>query len=295
MRERIRNHVRHGYRWYLLGALGILLVAALSGAVAGLFAARFADRPDERRASEPAGMETGSSASATAEDQPAARYIEVVESCAPDYEDLCINVRSGPGLAYPAVAQLRRGVVLKVGGVYRDEGGRTWYRIVFDEWIRYPDRISKDWYVASDFVRPFEDESAGELQKGAALQTDKRIVIDRSAQRLFAYEGDELFMNTAISTGLDLTPTPRGTFRIYRKTPTRYMQGPLPGVSDQYYDLPGVPWNLYFTNEGGAIHGAFWHINFGKPWSHGCVNLPPEKARTLYYWADLGTPVVVRD
>lgn len=292
----MHTYMRHSYRWYLFGALSILLATALSGAAAGLFAARYAERPSERRAAETTQSGTKMSALADVpEEKPAARYIEVVESCAPDYEDLCVNVRSGPGLAYPAVAQLRRGVVLKVGGVYREESGRIWYAIVFDEWVRYPDRISKEWYVASDYVRPFEDESAGELQKGAALQTNKRIVIDRSVQRLFAYDGDELFMNTAISTGLDLTPTPRGTFRVYRKTPTRYMQGPLPGVSDQYYDLPGVPWNLYFTNEGGAIHGAFWHINFGKPWSHGCVNLPPEKARTLYYWADLGTPVIVRD
>ena len=73
------------------------------------------------------------------------------------------------------------------------------------------------------------------------------------------------------------------------------MQGPLLGVSDQYYDLPGVPWDLYFTEQGGAIHGAYWHDKFGKRWSHGCVNLPLEEAKKLYEWADVGTPVVVRD
>ena len=73
------------------------------------------------------------------------------------------------------------------------------------------------------------------------------------------------------------------------------MQGPLPGISDQYYDLPGVPWDLYFTHEGGAIHGAYWHDKFGERWSHGCVNLPIEKAKELYEWTDLGTTVVVRD
>jgi lipoprotein-anchoring transpeptidase ErfK/SrfK len=34
---------------------------------------------------------------------------------------------------------------------------------------------------------------------------------------------------------------------------------------------------------------------FGEPWSHGCVNLPPDQARKLYLWADIGTPVIVRD
>jgi len=52
---------------------------------------------------------------------------------------------------------------------------------------------------------------------------------------------------------------------------------------------------MYFTEAGGAIHGAYWHDKFGKQWSHGCVNLPPEKAEVLYHWAELGTAVTVRD
>jgi lipoprotein-anchoring transpeptidase ErfK/SrfK len=83
---------------------------------------------------------------------------------------------------------------------------------------------------------------------------------------------------------------------VYKKTPSRYMQGPLPSIPGyQYYDLPGVPWNLYFTPEGAVIHGAYWHTSFGSPYSHGCVNLWPNDARTLYMWADLGTTVVVED
>jgi lipoprotein-anchoring transpeptidase ErfK/SrfK len=73
------------------------------------------------------------------------------------------------------------------------------------------------------------------------------------------------------------------------------MQGPIEGISTQYYDLPGVPWDLYFTNEGAVFHGAYWHDEFGKVHSNGCVNLPVAKAKELYAWADLGTQVVVRD
>ena len=74
------------------------------------------------------------------------------------------------------------------------------------------------------------------------------------------------------------------------------MQGPLPNLVDQQvYDLPGVPWNLYFTQEGAVIHGAYWHTSFGSPYSHGCVNLWPDDARTLYMWAELGTTVIVED
>lgn len=74
------------------------------------------------------------------------------------------------------------------------------------------------------------------------------------------------------------------------------MQGPLPILADQqYYDLPGVPWNLYFTEQGAVIHGAYWHNSFGKPYSHGCVNMHTDEARKLYTWATLGTQVIVRD
>ncbi len=234
-------------------------------------------------------------------------YIEVIESCGPHLEGECLNVRSGPGSTFPAVAQLRTGVVLAVATTTPDVDGITWYRIVFNEWVRYPGRISKEWYVASPYVRGFTDTGAEELETPlpsllheaeeqlGVMPSEKRIVIDRSEQTLSAYEGDHLFLESPISTGLDLTPTPRGTFSVYRKTPSRYMQGPLPGISDQYYDLPGVPWNMYFTQEGGAIHGAYWHAEFGKQWSHGCVNLPLETARTLYEWTPLGTSVLVQD
>jgi len=255
----------------------------------------------------PPNQEIASVASSTPE-QEAVNYIEVTDSCGPHYEDECLNVRSGPGSTFPAVEKLRTGVVLAVATTtVTDPDGIEWYRIVFNEWVRYPGRIGKDWYVAEPYVRGFTDSGLQEQEaplpallhqageQFGFISEEKRIVIDRSEQKLYAYEGDTLFLETAISTGLDLTPPPRGMFTVYRKTPSRYMQGPLPGISDQYYDLPGVPWNLYFTQEGGAIHGAYWHAEFGKQWSHGCVNLPLERARTLYEWTPLGTSVLVQD
>jgi lipoprotein-anchoring transpeptidase ErfK/SrfK len=186
-------------------------------------------------------------------------------------------------------------MVLKVNGKVEHDG-HTWYKIVFDELLRYPERVVGDWYVASDFVTVLYDEGIRTLWDEEPATTTKRIVVDRSEQTLSAYEDDTLFMTTKISTGLELTPTPRGTFTIFRKTPSRYMQGPLPSLIDQqYYDLPGVPWNLYFTHEGAVIHGAYWHNSFGHTYSHGCVNLPPDEAQKLYAWADLGTKVIVQD
>jgi hypothetical protein len=224
---------------------------------------------------------------------PQLEYIEVTDSCGPYHESACVVARTGPGEEYPVVQRLRIGMVLRTSGTI-ENNGRFWYKIIFDEWVRFPDRIGSKLYVAAEYVTPLLDPGPKNLEPTTPT-TSKRIMVDRSEQTLYAYDGDTLFMQQHISTGLEFTPTPRGTFTVYRKTPSRYMQGPLPGVSDQYYDLPGVPWNLYFTQQGAVIHGAYWHDNFGKRWSHGCVNVPPAKARELYQWADLGMQVTVRD
>ena len=220
-----------------------------------------------------------------------AQFVVVKDSCGTHFDGECVRVRSGPGTEYPVISRVRNDMVLKVGGTVEVEG-QTWYKIVFDEWLRYPERIENDWYIAAEFLDVLpplgEDEPS--------TTTQKLIIVDRSEQALFATDGGTLFMDVSISTGLELTPTPRGTFTIFKKTPSRYMQGPLPGLADQQeYDLPGVPWNMYFTEGGAVIHGAYWHNSFGSQYSHGCVNMEPSEAKRLYEWADVGTKVVVRD
>ena len=121
----------------------------------------------------------------------------------------------------------------------------------------------------------------------SAVRRGKWIEIVLSEQRLIAWEGRRIVMSTAVSTGKSATPTPRGAFRIYRKYLRQRMRGPG-------YDLPRVPYVMYFRSGGYAIHGTYWHNAFGRPMSHGCINLPTRTARWLYYWAPLGTPVVVR-
>lgn len=226
-------------------------------------------------------------------------YVEVTDGCGTHFEGECLNVRSGPGTNYPVVARLRNGIVLKVGGKVEHDG-QAWYKIVFDEWLRYPERITTDWYVSADHVKVLLDQGDRTVwndPEDVPATSTKEILVDRAKQTLYAYDDGVLFMETPISTGLELTPTPRGTFTVFKKTPSRYMQGPVPGVGspDDFYDLPGVPWNLYFTQQGAVIHGAYWHNSFGKAYSHGCVNLPLDMAKKLYDWADLGTRVIVKD
>ncbi len=114
----------------------------------------------------------------------------------------------------------------------------------------------------------------------------KQIVVVLSEQRVYAYENSVLVRTTLASTGLPAYPTVVGTFSIYLKYPSQLMTGP------DYY-LPNVPYVMYFY-KGYSLHGTYWHNNFGRPMSHGCVNLPTSEAAWFYDWAPLGTPVIVR-
>lgn len=225
---------------------------------------------------------------------PTFSYIRIKGACDWANVGTCVNMRSGTSVESPIVARLRDGVVLKVGDII-EKNGQTWYKIIFGTELRYPERVEGGLYVAkSDSVELFTDIGDEETDRVNA-STTKRIIVDVSEQTLYAYEGDTLFMKELISTGLELTPTPRGNFFIFKKTPSRYMQGPIPNIAEQYYDLPGVPWDLYFTTDGAVVHGAYWHNGFGHKWSHGCVNLPPDQAQKLYKWAEIGMPILVQN
>lgn len=119
----------------------------------------------------------------------------------------------------------------------------------------------------------------------AAARGGKWIEIDLSGQRLIAHQGNTVVLSVRVSTGLPRTPTPVGTFRIRTKIRSQTMSGPG-------YRLPNVQWVQYFVGAN-ALHGTYWHHNFGHPMSHGCVNLTNKDARFLYNWAPYGTPVVV--
>jgi lipoprotein-anchoring transpeptidase ErfK/SrfK len=92
-------------------------------------------------------------------------------------------------------------------------------------------------------------------------------------------------MHTKISSGRSNTPTVTGRVKVVRNYKSQRMSG-------AGYHKPGVPWVMYFYS-GYAIHGAYWHNNFGNPMSHGCVNMRVEESEMLYDWAPQGTEVYV--
>lgn len=123
-----------------------------------------------------------------------------------------------------------------------------------------------------------------------AFAQEKEIRIEIAKQKLYAIEDDKVIFETPVSTGLVQSPTVRGNFQIYKKLETRNMRGVSP-VKGRYY-LPKVPHVMYFY-QSYAIHGAYWHNNFGRRMSNGCVNLPLGAAAWLYDWASYQTSVKI--
>lgn len=117
---------------------------------------------------------------------------------------------------------------------------------------------------------------------------EKHIYVDLTNQILYAFQGNNLVMNTLISSG-KWFPTPPGDYHIWEKIISTRMSG---GSGADAYDLPGVPFVMFFSNDkvpasaGFSLHGAYWHDNFGHPMSHGCVNMREVDAEQLYNWAD---------
>lgn len=123
----------------------------------------------------------------------------------------------------------------------------------------------------------------------SATNEERWIEVDLSEQKLKAWEGTNLFLESSVSTGLPWWPTPTGEFRVWIKLRATRMQG---GQGKYAYNLPNVPYVMYFQNSqvpswrGYGIHGAYWHNDFGRPRSHGCVNLPVNVAKEVYFWAN---------
>lgn len=118
---------------------------------------------------------------------------------------------------------------------------------------------------------------------------ERWVDVNLSNQTLTAYEGDTIALQTLISSGLPAWPTVTGQFRVYLRYESQTMDGTRLGYD---YYLTGVPYVMYFY-EDYALHGTYWHNNFGTPMSHGCVNMETSDAQWLFDFASLGTVVNV--
>jgi hypothetical protein len=215
------------------------------------------------------------------------------------------ELRSAPNdKAYRLYRLYYSSVHLVIGRVVDDKGD-VWYQLKDDEFPRVQE------YVRAEGLRRILPR---ELAPISPLAKDKRIEVSLKDQKLYAYEGESLAYAARCATGthytiediglLDLT-TPIGEYGVVSKRPSRHMYG-FVGSTDAY-DLPGVPFCTYFTQTGVAVHGTYWHNDFGRPRSHGCVNVLADDARWIYRWSmpaadyeeslliveEGGTPVIV--
>jgi hypothetical protein len=174
-----------------------------------------------------------------------------------------------------------------VSGIKVGPDKRIWYRLT-DE------RLQIHYYVPALHIRPVFTDELSMLKRSAAPE-DKRIVISIQDQTLTAYEKDVVVLHTKISSGLlpkdkksyeISTETPRGNFRIRTKFPARHMGDGNVTNNPDAYELPGVPWTMFFHESGFALHGTYWHNNFGTRMSHGCVNMRNEEAYLLFRWTE---------
>ena len=136
-----------------------------------------------------------------------------------------------------------------------------------------------------------QEISAGyDPHDAAPKQKEKRIAVDIEAQTLAYYFNNTQLEQFKISGGVASMPTPEGDFAVLDKVPTKRYGGP--GFN---FDYPNTKWNLHFTTGYWRyyIHGAYWHNNFGKPMSHGCVNVRYDQMERLYNFAQVGTLISI--
>lgn len=187
-------------------------------------------------------------------------------------------------------------VMKKDGKTFREAGvvkGRTAFELTGEK----QGGDNGLWETTSGVWVPAVGVIMGELRKDRASHAErgkKWISVSIQKQLLIAYEGDKPVYATLVSTGrggmgdpTETFSTVRGTFMIRAK----HVSGTMDGneSSDESFDLRDVPYIQYF-HEGYALHAAYWHDDFGKTRSHGCVNLAPRDAAWLFDWTDPQVP-----
>ena len=172
------------------------------------------------------------------------------------------------------VTRYSRYTLLNVLSVVEDDEKMRWFEIAPDEWIS-----DENFSYVSQMQNP---------TRGA---TKRWISVNLTEQYLLVYENDQPIYASLVSTGKLPGWTGSGVFSIYHKDEAYTLFTPDPKTVGNYL-IQDVPYILYYEGSW-ALHGAYWHDNFGKPSSHGCVNLSLADAAWLFDWANEGEWVIL--
>jgi hypothetical protein len=178
------------------------------------------------------------------------------------------------------------GTMFKVIDKAAEPDGREWYRLIDD--------LTGDaaWWVQATHVRPVGKAEFAAISPEVPA-AEKLIHVSIGDQVLTCYERGKSVFETRIASGASFFDpngvmhsfgTPWGHHKVEWKMPSRRMVGGE--IINDEYDLPGVPWCCFFTASGAAVHGTYWHNDYGRPRSHGCVNVTSDAAKWVYRWAN---------
>lgn len=184
------------------------------------------------------------------------------------------------GEAEPAnevISRMAYGSTFRVVELVTGPDGLAWYKV---------QELYQSIYMRATHLRLIDDADLTALSPDVPSD-DKWIDIDTAEQILTCYEGDTPVMRALCSTGRVGKGTPWGTYTIWDKRISERMVSPTAADADDpdFYNLPGVPFASYFTSSWVAVHGCYWHNDYGQPRSAGCVNLPGEQARWVWRWS----------
>ncbi|HVN16030.1 MAG TPA: L,D-transpeptidase [Anaerolineales bacterium] len=198
------------------------------------------------------------------------------------YSDALQAPRASSGVGYRIYYETVHWIM---AAVQNPDDGQIWYQILDDKW-------DKLYYVPAEYLRVIPDEELAPLSQDVP-DDNKHIEVHLNDQILMAYEYDNPVFITRVASGAVLRVgtyyTPRGSFMTYHKRPTRHMAAG--DITASGFDLPGVPWVMYFSESGLSLHGTYWHNDFGHPHSHGCVNLSIDAAKWLFRWTSPVMPI----
>jgi hypothetical protein len=160
------------------------------------------------------------------------------------------------------------------GLVVDKRDGSLWYKA-------YDAATQASYYIPPAWVHIYSPEELAPLSPQVP-ENKKHIEVYLDRQFLLAYEWDVPVYAARVATGQRNYETPTGWFHTFHKRPTYHMFGGADEVS--IFDLPGTPWDSYITENGVALHGAYWHNDFGHTHSHGCINMHSEDAKWIFRW-----------
>jgi hypothetical protein len=115
--------------------------------------------------------------------------------------------------------------------------------------------------------------TASALLFASAAQAAVQITIDKSTQQMTVEKDGRPLYHWPVSTGRSGFDTPSGKFKAFRMEKDHF--------SKEWDDAP-MPFSIFFTQKGHAIHGYLDTKNIGRPASHGCVRLTKANAEKLY-------------